>query len=461
MQDSTQRLLAAWNIHQQGNVAGALGEYQAIVSGEPHNANAWCYLGMALHDLKRFQEASEAYEQALKIQPKFPIALNNLGNTLRYLGRVDEADRRFQQAIDLKPDYFNAYRNRGTLHAWSGRIDLALRYYADAMRLHPQDAELHRNLGVISLLQGNFEVGWKEYRHRWNCNDAHQQRYAQPKWTGQDLRGKTILLYAEQGLGDTLHFVRFAKILKDAGARTIVHCQAALGAILQGCEGISSLIPNIWKVPEPFDYHCSLMDVADVLQINLSNIPGQTPYLKSPPNLVGYWKRQLDQIFPPAKYRIGLVWQGNPDHQADMFRSFPLESLEPLCALPDVQLISLQFGKGAEQISHWKGSKPIYRLPADLDQSSGAFMDTAAILHHLDWIVTSDTSLVHLAGALARPTVLMLGFTPDWRWLLDRTDSPWYPSLHLVRQMTIGQWKPVAEQATAFLASQFQQASEA
>jgi hypothetical protein len=172
-------------------------------------------------------------------------------------------------------------------------------------------------------------------------------------------------------------------------------------------------------------------------------------------SLVGYWKRQLDQLLPPAKRRIGLVWQGNPDHQADMFRSLPLSSLEPLSQLDDVQLISLQFGKGSEQIKQWKGSKPIYELPEQVDRTSGAFMDTAAIVHHLDWIVTSDTSMAHLAGALARPTLVLLGFTPDWRWLLDRDDSPWYPSLRLVRQQRIGEWDNVGRQAADYLATAF------
>ena len=454
MSDSQQKLVAAWRVHQQGNIPAAKQAYEEVLKAEPNNANAWCYLGIALHDERNYAKAVEAYEKAVSLQPSFPIALNNLGNSLRYLGRIEESDHRFQQAINIKPDYFNAYRNRGTLHAWTGRIDLALKYYADAMRLQPQDAELHRNLGVINLLQGNFETGWQEYRHRWNCVEAIKHPYAQPKWKGQDLQGKTILLYAEQGLGDTIHFVRYAKILQQRGARTIVHAQSQLTAILQGCPGISSLIPNSWKVEEPFDYHCSLIDVADVLKTDLSNIPGQVPYIKTPENLVGYWKRKLNEVLPPAKHRIGLVWQGNPDHQADMFRSFPLSSLEPLSQLEDVQLVSLQFGRGSEQIKQWTGSKPIYTLPSDIDRSSGAFMDTAAILHHLDWVVTSDTSMAHLAGALARPTLVLLGFTPDWRWLLDRDDSPWYPTAKLIRQKRIGEWKSLGLQATEVLTRQ-------
>jgi len=455
MSDSHQKLLDAWRVHQQGNLAAARQTYEEVLRKEPNNANAWCYLGIVLHDQRDYANAVDAYQKAIAIQPTFPIALNNLGNSLRYLGRIDEADQRFAQAILIKPDYFNAYRNRGTLHAWTGRIDLALKYYADAMRFQPQDAELHRNLGVINLLQGNFEVGWDEYRHRWNCREAIPHAYSQPKWTGQDLQGKTILLYAEQGLGDTLHFVRYAKILQDRGAKTIVHAQPQLTAILQGCPGITSLVPNSWKVDAPFDYHCSLIDVADVLKTYLSNIPGNVPYIHIPENLVSFWKRKLNEIFPPAKRRIGIVWQGNPDHQADMFRSFPLASLEPLSQLDDVQLISLQFGRGSEQIQQWTQNKPIYTLPKDIDRSSGAFMDTAAILHHLDWIVTSDTSMAHLAGALARPTLILLGFTPDWRWLLDRQDSPWYPTAKLVRQRTIGQWHAVGQQAADFLAEEF------
>jgi Flp pilus assembly protein TadD len=444
---STEEILQqAWNIHQQGDVANAFKTYRDVANREPNNAVAWCYLGIALHDMRHYANAVMAYEQALKLQPHFPIALNNMGNTLRYLGRIDESDAAFQKAIDQQPGYFNAYRNRGTLHAWTGRIDLAFKYYHQAMELQPEDAELHRNLGVIHLLQGNFDEGWREYRYRWKCREAIQHRYAQPKWTGQDLKGKTILLYSEQGLGDTIHFVRFAKVVQDRGARTIAHIQAPLLALLQGCQGINSLVPNTWTVSEPFDYHCSLVDVADVLGIRSDNIPAPVPYLRIPSNLVEYWRTQLNRLLPPSRLRVGLVWQGNADHQADMFRSFALSELEPLCDVEGVQLINLQFGKGSEQLQSWQGREPIYGLPDNIDQSGGAFMDTAAILHHLDWIVTSDTSMAHLAGALARPTMVMLGFTPDWRWLLDREDSPWYPTLRLFRQPRVGDWRSVAIQ---------------
>ncbi len=454
MPTTEETLLQAWQSHQRGDIAGAQQVYAAVLQREPNNANAWCYLGISFHDQKRYVESVTSYERAIQLQPHFPIALNNMGNSLRYLGRVTDADAAFQKAIDQQPKYFNAYRNRGTLHAWTGRIDLAFKYYYEAMQIQPDDAELHRNLGVIHLLQGNFEDGWREYRHRWRCNDATKYTYSQRKWTGQDLAGKTILLYAEQGLGDSIQFVRFAKVLKDRGARTILHVQPSLLALLQHAPAIDALIPNNWAVDQSFHFHCSLIDAADMLKVDLNSIPAEVPYLRLTENLIGYWKSQLNRLLPPAKTRIGLVWQGNPDHQADMFRSFPLQAFGPLAELNDVQLISLQFGKGAEQLKTWSGSKPIYTLPADIDKSSGAFMDTAAILHHLDYIVTSDTSMAHLAGALGRKTMIVLGYTPDWRWLLGRKDSLWYPTAQLFRQKVIGQWNDVVQEVVDAIGSE-------
>lgn len=452
---TTDEILAqTWQSHQQGNAAGAEQVYRSVVQREPNHFNAWCYLGIALHDLRRYNESVAAYQRALALQPKFPIALNNMGNSLRYLGRVDEADRAFQQALDLTPDYFNALRNRGTLHAWTGRIDLAFKYYHQAMQLNPNDAELHRNLGVIHLFQGNFKEGWAEYDYRWKCAEAIRHPYTQPKWTGQDLQGKTILLYSEQGLGDTIHFVRFAKELKDRGARTILHFQPALLALLQHCKGIDYLIPNTLRVEEPFHYHCSLLDVAKVLEIDDTNIPNQVPYIHIPKQLIDYWGGVLSKALPPAKLRVGIVWQGNPDHQADMFRSFPLSTLLPLTDIDGIQLISLQRGHGTDQLKNWTSNKIIYCLPENIDQSSGAFMDTAAIVHQLDWIVTSDTSMAHLAGALGRPTCVMLGYTPDWRWLQTRPDSPWYPSCKLFRQPQVGDWATVISEVKTFLTNQ-------
>ncbi len=444
---NTDELLAqTWKVHQQGNASHAEQVYLSVLQREPNHFNAWCYLGIALHDLKKYAQSVEAYKRALALHPNFPIALNNLGNSLRYLGRVHEADDAFQRALDLAPEYFNAYRNRGTLHAWTGRVDLAFKYYEQAMKLNPNDAELHRNLGVIHLYQVYFEAGWNEYDYRCKCAEAIQYAYRQPKWKGEPLDGKTILLYCEQGLGDTIQFIRFAKELKDRGAKTIAHIQPPILALLQGCNGIDYLIPNSLKIDQHFDYHCSLLDVAHVLKIDASNIPNNVPYIHTPEHLIEYWNGVLGRELPPAKVRVGIVWQGNPDHQADMFRSVPLSALTPLADIDGIQLISLQRGFGTEQLKSWQGSKIIYCLPENIDQTSGAFMDTAAILEFLDLVVTSDTSMAHLAGALGRPTCVMLGYTPDWRWLQHRVDSPWYPSCKLFRQPQVGDWQTVVGQ---------------
>jgi len=449
---STEETLAnAWNVHQRGNPGQAEQIYRGVLQKEPNNANAWCYWGIAMHDLRQYDRAVQAYENAIRIQPQFPIALNNMGNSLRYLGRVADADAAFQKALDQSPKYFNALRNRGTLHAWTGRIDLAFDYYYQAMKLNQTDAELHRNLGVIHLLQGNFKEGWKEYRYRWQCTEAIQHPYSQPKWNGQPLDGKRVLLYAEQGLGDTLHFIRFANELKKLGARTIAHIQPQLLAILQSCRGIDEMVPNTFRVESSFDYHCSLIDVADVLNIDATNIPASVPYLQASPNLVQYWRGVMANSLPKARLRIGINWQGNPDHQADMFRSFPLQSMVPLAEIEGVQLIRLQKGKGSEQVSRWNHAQRIYCLPEEVDQTSGAFMDTAAILQELDVVVTSDTALAHLAGALGVKTCVVLGFTPDWRWLQYRSDSPWYPTVRLFRQTEIGDWSSTLEEVAESL----------
>lgn len=440
-------LQTAWKIHQSGQVNHAYQMYRQVVDQLPRHANAWCYLGIALHDLKRYSEAIEAYEKALAIQPNFPIALNNMGNSLRYAYRPEDSDAAFQRALKLDPNYLNAHKNRGTLHAWLGNIDLAVESYRKAKRLSPDEAETHRNLGVIYLLQGKFELGWQEYRWRWKCPEAGIVNYKQPKWHGQDLQGKTILLYAEQGLGDTLNFIRFAAVLKSKGATTIVHGPPALIALLQGCKGIDLYVPNSIPVQESFDYHCSLLDVADVLQINDKNIPMAEGYITPPSYLVDYWTNWKQKL-PPAKMYVGLAWQGNRDHQADQFRSFPLKTYESISKLDDVQFISLQQGYGSDQVNQWNGVRPLIQLPHGTDQSSGAFMDTAAILSHLDLLITSDTAIAHLAGCINRPAWVLVNKMPDWRWLLDRTDTPWYSSMRLFRQQVQADWQPVAQEVT-------------
>ena len=439
-----QTLTRGWQIHQQKDFKQAEQIYRSVLDEAPHSANAWCYLGIALHDQRRYDNAVAAYRQSLELQPHFPIALNNLGNSLRYIDQYDEADHCFARALELKPDYLNAYKNRGTLHVWTGNLDRGQDYYEKALAINPQEAELHRNLGVIYLLKGDFDNGWREYRWRWRVGDLRRSQLNIPVWDGSELAGKTILLTAEQGLGDTLHFVRMAKLLQARGATTIVHCQAPLLALMQTDEELGTVFPNNIPWQQPVDWQCSLLDVADLLGMNVDSIPSQVPYLRAAPQLKQYWQQQLPTS--PGTFRIGIAWQGNPDHQADAYRSLPLSCFERLAAIPNVELVSLQRSVGTEQIAQWNGARPLTLLPDDVDQSSGAFMDTAAIMHSLDLVITSDTAMAHLAGALGTPTWIALGYVPDWRWLLDRDDSPWYPSVRLFRQPSMGDWSSVFDQ---------------
>jgi tetratricopeptide (TPR) repeat protein len=434
-------LLRGWQIHQQKRLFDAEQIYRKVLSQAPNDANAWCYLGIAMHDQRKFAEAVECYRKALAINAKFPIALNNLGNSLRYVNCIDEADACFQKAIDLKPDYLNAYKNRGTLHVWTGSLALGLKYYEEALKINPNEGELHRNLGVIYLLQGRFEEGWREYRWRWRVGDLHRPNIQAPVWDGSNLKGKRILLSVEQGLGDTIHFVRYAEILRNQGAKTVVYCQPPLMALLQNSSNIGPVYPNSLAYDQPTDFQCSLIDVADILKTDTTNIPGRCPYIEPAQHLVQYWQQRFPKS--SAVKRIGIAWQGNPDHQADVFRSVPLKAFEPLAELPNVELVSLQGGFGSEQIATWKGARPILALGNEIDKSSGAFMDTAAIMRQMDLVITSDTSIAHLAGALAVPTWIAVGYIPDWRWLLEREDSPWYPTVKLFRQPKLGDWESV------------------
>ena len=430
----------AWQIHQKGQHSEAEAIYREVLSRVPKESNAWCFLGIALHDQRRYDEAVEAYERALKLNPNFPVALNNLGNSLRYVQQLERADECFRKAIELKPDYLNAYKNRGTLHVWTGKMEQGLECYQQGLKVNPNEAELHRNLGVIYLLQGRFEEGWEEYRWRWKVGDLHRPFSNVAVWKGQEIKGRTILLSAEQGLGDTFNFVRFARVLRELGAKTIVSSQHHLLPLLGNSPELGPTVPNNQPFTTPIHYQCSLLDVADVLKISLDSIPRFEQYLKPNEELLGKWTEKMSAT--SAKLRIGISWQGNPDHQADMFRSFPLKSFEPLSEIDGVELWSLQAGFGTEQLQTWKGSKSI-RTVEGLDSNSGAFMDSAAIMKSLDLFITSDTALAHLGGALGVPTWIALNYMPDWRWLLERDDSPWYPSIRLFRQTTMGDWHSV------------------
>lgn len=438
-----QALSHGWNLQQAGRVSEAETVYRQVLQAAPDDANAWCYLGMALHDQDRFEEAVDAYQRAIKLHPEFPIAFNNLGNTLRLMRRLDDALASFDRALALKPDYLNAWKNKGTALVWEGHLDAAVASYQQALQLAPNDAETHKNLGVIWLLQGKFEPGWREYAFRWQTNETTLPNYAQPLWDGSPLDGKTILLAAEQGLGDTVHFIRYANVLKQHyDCRVIAACQAPLLPLLATCEGIDQLVDRE-LVPPDFDVFVPLLNIPGILNESLDTIPGQTPYLFADASLTARWEQRLS-VYPGLK--VGIAWQGNPDHQADRMRSVPLSEFAPLGQVGGVRLFSLQKGHGREQLADATRKIDVVDFGPEFDASGGAFMDTAAVLKNLDLLITSDTAIAHVAGALGVPVWVVLSYVPDWRWLLDRDDSPWYPTMRLFRQPKVGDWASVFQE---------------
>lgn len=398
--------------------------------------------GYALVDPKHHEQALESYNRAIKIKPDYAEALYNRGNALLELSRPAEALESYDRALRIKPDYAEALFNKGNALLDLNRHEEALESYARALKIKPDYAELHLNRAFVWLLLGDFQRGWPENEWRWKRTGLRAgfslPQISKPRWSGEPLNGRTILLHWEQGLGDTLQFVRYARLFQRQGARVIVSCQEPLVRLLQRCEGIDQLVAPGEPLPD-FDFWTPLMSIPWLLRTDQESIPGECGYLSADPALVARWKTRLAD-FPG--FRIAIAWQGTPALQADRQKSTPLKFFAQLAQVPGVRLINLQKGPGVEQLAEITESFEVIQFE-DLDTTSGSFMDTAAIMCNVDLTISCDTSLVHLAGALGVPVWLALAFSPDWRWLLDRDDSPWYPSLRLFRQQSLGDWDGV------------------
>jgi hypothetical protein len=294
---------------------------------------------------------------------------------------------------------------------------------------------------------GDFERGWEEYEWRWKKAKVTPRDFPQPLWDSSALEGRTILIHTEQGLGDTLQFIRYVPLVKQRGGTVIVECPASLGQLLASCAGIDRLIASGAPLP-PFDVHAPLLSLPRIFGTTLANVPAEVPYLSADPALVEYWRSELSSV---AGIKIGIAWQGNPRFPADCMRSIPLTHFTPLAQVDGVRLFSLQKGTGSAQLAAVASYLPVIDLADRLDETSGGFMDTAAVMKNLDLVVTSDTSIAHLAGALGVPVWVALALGGDWRFLVGREDSPWYPTMRLFRQTQMGDWDSVFERIAAEL----------
>jgi tetratricopeptide (TPR) repeat protein len=480
-------------LNRLGKAADAVGAYRQALQWQPENASTRYNLGLSLNALGRHDEAIVQFQEALRVQQQFPEAWTDLGNALaqkeslaesvdcfeRALrirpeyseahynlgvvlvkqGRAEEAMAHYRQAFAAKPDYADAHFNLGnTLHGL-GRMEEALAEFLEALRLRPNHPETNLSCALVWLALGDFKRGWPAYDWREKQPDAIRRTFAQPRWDGSPLQGRTILLHAELGLGDTLQFIRFVPLVKERGAKVILECQAALCHLLKDIAGTDHLIAR--NSPSPrVDMRAPLLSLPALLHITLSTLPAKIPYLHADSALVAHWNSAIgearragsltdrsSQLSPLAHasgssdFLVGIAWQGNPQYGHDRQRSIPLKEVVPLAQVPGIRLVSLQKGTGADQLQ--VADFQIEILRPTLDENCGAFMDTAALMRSLDVVVTSDTAIAHLAGALGVPVWVALAKVSDWRWLLEREDSPWYPTMRLFRQTQPGDWREV------------------
>jgi len=416
----------------------AISSYEQAIAIRPNFADALNNCGVALRDAKRFSDAVARYDQAIALRPEYAEAYSNRGVALKDLLQLNEAVASYDRAIAIKPNYAEAYSNKGNTLMEMAKFEAALASYDQAISIKPDYAEAYWNKSLILLLQGDYKAGWEHYEWRW-ANETislKPRAFDQALWRGQeDLHGKVILLHAEQGLGDSIQFCRYASLLRGYGAKVLIEVHQPLVALLRGLDGVSDVIEAGFPLPT-FDYHCPMLSLPIAFKTDLSNIPSTIPYLSSSAEKREYFSKKLGD---KKALRVGLVWSGSTVHTNDSNRSLKLADLIDMLP-PNCEYISLQKEVRAVDGDVLEKSS-IKSFSADLTN----FTDTAALCDLMDVVISVDTSVAHLAGALGKPTWVLLPHIPDWRWLLNREDSPWYPTMRLYRQGESKSWMPVLE----------------
>jgi tetratricopeptide (TPR) repeat protein len=422
----------------------ALRSYEAALAVDPHHARAHNNLGSALYELGQYTAALHHQEEAVRLEPNFVDARVNAANTLRRLGRYTEALAHSEWSLECQPDRAQAHSSHGATLAAMGHYDQALQHYQRALELEPTLAEATWNEALALLSRGEMRAGWTRYEARWKVKSLHLTPYCNDRapWLGgESIEGKLILLHAEQGYGDSIQFCRYAPLVAARGARVVLGVPGALRKLMMTLDGVAEVVA---QAPLPvFDCHCPLLSLPLALGTELATIPATVPYLRADAAARGVWESRLGQR---TAARVGLVWSGRPTHTNDTNRSIALRELLPL-ARCDVQWVSLQKEIRASDLHALAGLTALRRFGEELVD----FADAAALLSELDLLITVDTALAHLAGALGKPVWILLPYVADWRWLQAREDSPWYPTARLFRQPAAGDWASVIERVTAEL----------
>lgn len=408
-------------------------------------------LAVVLQDLNFISYAVLHYEKALRLDAQRDDVLANLGNCHFQNQAIDEAQSCYQKALLLNPENAATYLSLGHLHASLGHYDDALHCFDKSIQLRPDYAGARWNRALVLLVQGQFYAGWYDYEWRFQCPEVVQQIAHHPfdksSWDKPlaMFKNKTVVVSAEQGLGDTLQFCRYLPLLVEQGIKVLFECQLRLVRLLASLDDRVMLVTQEeGKPPTQGDFHIPLMSLPRIFSTELESIPANTPYLHVSDGLRNKWCQRLAN---DACFKVGLVWGGNPNNPLDRLRSIPLSLLVPLAAVREVSFYSLQMGSAIEQLAH----VPEFVNMLDLSNEQADFADTAACIEQLDLVISVDTAVAHLAGALGRPIWTLIQSPPDWRWLLDRDDSPWYPSMRLFRQSKAQQWESVVDQLVAEL----------
>jgi tetratricopeptide (TPR) repeat protein len=404
----------------------AIRHFERAVALRPDHVEALSNLGNSLQALNRWEKAVACYERALAVRPGHAETHNNLGAAYAALERRDDAIAQYRQAVAAKPDYAEARINLGKALRGLNLHAEAIAEFEQALALRPGDIEASRSQGMARLILGDFKTGWLQWRF------ARRGAIPQPLWLGESaLAGRTILLYAEQGYGDTIHFARYIKLAAQRGARIVLEVQPALISLLGSLPGVAA-VRALGETLPPFDCYCPLLSLALAFGTELATIPAAVPYLAAPTGKAA--TRDAS-----GAYRVGLTWSGNPSHLNDRNRSIPLQYLRPLLDRPGIEFIALQKEVRDSDAEALKPFANVTIVSEDLTD----FAATAEILASLDLVISVDTAMAHLAGALGKNVWILLPFSPDWRWLLERSNSPWYPSARLFRQKAPGDWASV------------------
>ncbi len=435
-----------------GSAYEKLQQYEAAIDTlkkaaelDPRSFDVWHQLGNLYRHVERLEDAVVPYRKAAEQQPNNLHVMMDLANTLNMLNQNEESLKLYQQILAKNPNAISALYNFGFTLKKMDKLERALDVYEQVLAKKPDYAPVHFSLASIYLALGKLEKGWEEYEWRWKAHNESEKKFNIPVWKGEDLVGRSLLVYAEQGLGDTLQFIRYVKALKAKSShiRIIFETQSSLAPLLKLQPYIDQVVSRGERLPH-CHYQIPLMSLPYVLKTRLETIPADIPYITPDKDRLAFWKKQLSQ---DKNVKIGICWQGNARYSTQALRravaakSLPLQAFKTLAEIPGVSIYSLQQVDGTEQIASCDFQEKLILFDKTFDKTYGSFMDSAAVMQQLDVVVSVDTGVCHLAAAMGVPTWILLPFPADWRWLRNRTDSPWYPSVRLFRQQQLGDWQ--------------------